>query len=212
MFLATPAQAFVTFEAHFNPSVMSRSCQASSDAFSPHASTHLSLLVQSNMDQLDLPPLPASQLALNRKRTRLDYEPATSSDPAVFSSDEQAPSAESYSSKRRKDKWTGTWWGAKVRDATMKRKRSFQRNFDSGIYMGSEGTDSSLEDEFLQDMERKDKDIAAQNQRGFQHLPDYNEITLEKLPRPMLLSPLHHQVRGIVQQCLEQGKEDVDLS
>src|SRR5271155_2636469 len=119
--------------------------QAPSDAFSPTRPLPrvYSLVVQFNMDQLDLPPLPASQPALNRKRTRLDYEPATSSDPAVFSSDEQAPSAESYSSKRRKDKWTGTWWGAKARDATTNRKRSFRRNFDSGIYMGSEGTDSS---------------------------------------------------------------------
>src|ERR1700733_10031596 len=105
------------------------------------------------MDEVELPPLPASQASprkyplslLRRKRSRSEYElePATSSDPALFSSDEPAPSAELYSAKRRKDKWRGTWWGERLR-AEAAEKRLFKRSYDSGIWMGSEGTESSL--------------------------------------------------------------------
>src|SRR4051794_30610630 len=102
------------------------------------------------MDEVELPPLPASQASqrkyslslLRRKRSRSEYEPepATSSDPALFSSDEPAPSAELYSAKRRKDKWRGTWWGERLRAEVAREKRLFKRSYDSGIWMGSEGT------------------------------------------------------------------------
>src|SRR5256885_16395305 len=113
------------------------------------------------MDEIELPPLPSSHASprtsswslSSRKRSRSDYEtePATSSDPALFSSDDPAPSAEQYSAKRRKERWRGTWWGDRLRDEAAKQKRQFKRNYDSGIWMGSEGTESSLEEEFLSD-------------------------------------------------------------
>src|SRR5436305_2747722 len=113
------------------------------------------------MDDVELPPLPSSRALahrssvslLSRKRPRIDYEAesSNSSDPALFSSDDPAPSAEHYSAKRRKDKWQGTWWGGRLRRTPQRKVRQFKRNYDSGIWMGSEDTESSLEEELLND-------------------------------------------------------------
>jgi hypothetical protein len=192
------------------------------------------------MDEVELPPLPASQASphkcplsfLRRKRSRSDYElePATSSDPALFSSDEPAPSAELYSAKRRKDKWRGTWWGERLRAEAAREKRPFQRNYDSGIWMGSEGTESSLEDEFLDEQRRNVTQESFLRENG--RSPDEANTS----PAPSATAPSRRVIgqrveesphldpeatadnaylvgaRSVVQACVEAGEEDVDLS
>lgn len=189
------------------------------------------------MDDLDLPPLSQSaqdeaeaasrpSLLLFRKRTRSDYddEPTTSSDPALFSSDEQAPDAEQYvSEKRKKRVYTGSWWDrhpAKEGSRKSGRNREFTRNFDSGIFMGSESeeplsSDSfTLEDELLRDQEKSN----GKDQQHFPlRLPDMehheNESRTKLAPKPPVpMPPEHVEVCEIVRQSLDQGKEDVDLS
>ena len=174
-----------------------------------------------------LPTRPRPSFLLTQKRTLSDYdnEPTTSSDPATFSSDEAAPGAENYASgKRKKHTFRGSWWDrhpAKtgIRNS-LRKKREFTRNFDSGIFMGSESeeplsSDSfTMEDEFLKDEERaNDHNVHART-------PETRSAgSFETTPRAKVatrdtsrLSKEHEGVCRIVRQCLEMAKEDVDLS
>ncbi|RYP87832.1 hypothetical protein DL769_000424 [Monosporascus sp. CRB-8-3] len=92
-----------------------------------------------------------------RKRARdpADAPPpplfATSSDPAVFSSDDD-PHVENYiHGRHRKKRYVGSWYqqhpasssdstfGEEQRPLPKKAQRTFQRQFDSGVWMGSDG-------------------------------------------------------------------------
>jgi hypothetical protein len=174
------------------------------------------------MDEPELPPLPRVRSTLlpplTKKRTHAEYETNTSSDPALFSSDDhREDSAEAYTSKRCKEKWTGTWWGDRLRNTSTRAKRSIRRNYDSGIFMGSDGTDTSLEDEFLAD-QKANGDTEASSRAsspisaGWGYpLPAPRKIaTLPAQTR--LVSPGHYQAVAVIQTCLEAGSEDVDLS
>ena len=99
---------------------------------------------------LERPRLPT----IGRKRTR-DFDNLISSDPPLFSSDDLPPSSENYVHKRKKRLYAGTWWGAKASYGTGKeavgvtrRKRKLERTADSGVWMGSEDTDLSLDDDY----------------------------------------------------------------
>ncbi|KZF19259.1 hypothetical protein L228DRAFT_251375 [Xylona heveae TC161] len=65
----------------------------------------------------------------------------SSSDPAVFSSDDlRDASCDDYVSSHRKRLYRGAWWGLN------KTRRKLRRTIDSGVFMGSEGTDGSADD------------------------------------------------------------------
>lgn len=187
------------------------------------------------MDEVDLPPLsqstrkavrtPPRPSLLTRKRTRSDYddEPATSSDPALFSSDEQAPGAENYvAGKRKKRTYRGSWWDRQPdKDAKKQnqRKGGFKRNFDSGIFMGSESeeplsSDSfTMEDELLRDQQRNKKGRQAQVSNPWP--PEDSERTPRAkmtLKTVVHMPKEHEQVCTIVRECLDRGEENVDLS
>lgn len=170
------------------------------------------------MEELDLPPLPDARYALlplSRKRTHSEYEINTSSDPALFSSDDhQDESADHYSSKRQKEQWKGTWWGDRLRSTSARRTRSFKRNYDSGIFMGSDQTDTSLEDEFLADQKasQESDSLRASSPVSESYLPSMIK-KLAVLPAQTRLVPTrHYQAVSKIQQCLEAGSENVDLS
>lgn len=183
------------------------------------------------MDDIDLPPMPASARKptqpphpaqsshLLRKRSRADQDDdfATSSDPALFSSDEQAPGAENYSiGKRKKKTYQGSWWSHQHHVAVGK-KRVFKRNYDSGIFMGSETSDEALssdsiglEDEFLRDQQQAMK--AKSPLFSSQSVQTTPKAKSYRRPQSTLAPDEHEPVRRIVHQALEVGKEDVDLS
>jgi hypothetical protein len=194
------------------------------------------------MDDVELPPLPSSRALArrssaslpSRKRPRLDYEPesSNSSDPALFSSDDPAPSAEHYSAKRRKDKWHGTWWGGRLRSTPRREVRQLKRNYDSGIWMGSEGTESSLEEEFLNDQRDmlaketifsdsvkqqansntlSEPSLAVAGRRGV--IGDDGQA-VPRVANPHIAPEKTHlsRARALVQACVDAGAEDVDLS
>ena len=135
------------------------------------------------------PPFNPLAIPKSRKRSTRSDEVAseteklstslhTSSDPALFSSDE-TPDAENYAGgKRRKKKhYAGTWWGEKIASSRLSRagsasgsdtsstrgprrtalsidkrkKRQFTRNFDSGIFMNSDDSQGSSELELSSD-------------------------------------------------------------
>jgi hypothetical protein len=185
------------------------------------------------MDDVDLPPIPSSTrqttpsrprptTLLTRKRTHPSYDddPATSSDPALFSSDDHAPDAENYASgKRKKYTYRGSWWDHQRVNTTKSKKREFRRNFDSGVFMGSETSDEGLssdsfglEDELLRDQ--------GQMKRGSRPSPLFTIESVETTPkaktvsRPALsaMSSEHDAVCRIVSHALDNGKEDIDLS
>lgn len=160
------------------------------------------------MDEPDLPPIPALRPGLIRKRTRSDYEAATSSDPALFSSDEHAPNLDSYATKRRKEQWKGTWWGAKT--IPVRKKRSFRRNFDSGIFLGSEDTDMSLVEELLDNQQgcQAFANVSSDQEPAFNNRGKELDGASPSAPEPSKFD----LVRNIVYKQLEDGLEDVNLS
>lgn len=194
--------------------------------------------------EIDLPAIPSSlrdsspeliDVQHSRKRSRLEYDLKTSSDPALFSSDDHAPTAENYASERSKKKWRGTWWGEKVKDRASStsngEKRKFTRNFDSGVWMGSEGTDASLDDELLEELRSNDRPIVTLNiptitgEQDIDSLenraPRLDEVGGDREHRPQSSqlgkqqahnASLHAAVEAIIDHCLEAGNESIDLS
>lgn len=179
-----------------------------------------------------------------RKRRRIqENDPTTSSDAAWFSSDERAPSAEAYTSQRRKKRqWKGTWWGGKeeqtqapVTSTTSTGKRRFTRNLDSGVWMASDDTQSSFDDNVealdsfsgsrrrspdptsdleVEDESHRSSPALAISQMDGQSFVSQVDATVSTGPL------LEHQqapfqderVDEILQTCLEAGSDCVDLS
>lgn len=184
-----------------------------------------------DMEDLELPPQPQQPVArprpslLTRKRTLDEYHDdhlpsAASSDPALFSGDEAIPGAEDYSQKRKKKMYTGSWWNHRVKANKDDKKREFRRNFDSGIFMGSEGSEplssdsiGSLEEELIQDQQ-----IAASRREYvrfpsvFHSKPHLRTFGLPSLSTSSETAPEHVVASQIIQKCLDEGSETVDLS
>src|SRR5205809_3158139 len=103
---------------------------------------------ESTSSEPTLPPLRRSVMSFaprSRKR-HLEIDPADSSDPPMFSSDDiLCSSTEDYQNGRRKRQYKGTWWGEEARgsadeDLVARPKREFKRDLDSGVWMGSDGS------------------------------------------------------------------------
>lgn len=186
------------------------------------------------MDDVELPPIPASSAhstrpsrptVLTRKRTREEYlveddvpPSATSSDPALFSGDEAAPGLELYQTKRKRKMYTGSWYSHRAKARKEDKKREFKRNVDSGIFMGSESetlsSDSigSLEDALMQDQLKKANDEMFKSKPTRPWIASGIPARAPPFHTPTTRLPEHDLVAQIVRGCLEQGREDVDLS
>ncbi len=182
------------------------------------------------MDDVDLPPMPqpasrSRPALLTRKRTIEDYNDdvamsAASSDPALFSSDENGPGAEDYSTKRRKKVYAGSWFQHRAKANREDKKREFKRNYDSGIFMGSESSEppssdslGSLEEELMRDQRRMELDLqTAPKAHSSRSRPLLRSSSLPFRHAQPDVSPQHRSVTHIVQCCLDRGEESVDLS
>ena len=139
----------------------------------------------------------------HRKRVRLS-SPPISSDPVIFSSDDD-PSADNYhSQERRKKRFRGPWYRQRpasdegsqdTHEHEKKGKRKLERQFDSGVFMGSDGTDM---DEFMEEIEPGPASLPLRQSRITQ--------TEKAAPTPEELA------QGQIQRCLEDGNESIDLS
>lgn len=91
-----------------------------------------------------------------RKRTQPSFllEDNTPSDPALFSSDPPDPSAEHYFVPRPKKQYRGTWWQNEKHE--RRARKAFERNMDSGIFMGSDSSYETLDAEAAGDLENDD--------------------------------------------------------
>ncbi|KAL5611495.1 hypothetical protein BROUX41_000911 [Berkeleyomyces rouxiae] len=175
-------------------------------------------------DEPTLPPLPATNSAFTqtpisnpRKRAlqRSECHPpsfATSSDPAIFSSDDE-PSLENYepSSERRKRRLVGSWYEHNVAAPSSSdsifgedlpyqpmrpvARRIFTKNFDSGVFLGSDGMTT-------------DDDSHAMPP------PPLPSARLRRLTVGMgrQFSEEELQARRIIETCVEKSDEKIDLS
>lgn len=171
--------------------------------------------------------------AIGRKRTQ-DFDISLSSDPPLFSSDDLPPSSENYIHKRRKRLYPGTWWGAKASSGAGKEaviatrhERKLERAVDSGVWMGSEDTDLSLDDDCkLEPVEgfptweqlkrTVDEDtppVAYKTTTADCQIPPTTEWS-SHLPYTVGIAKddPEHRADQIVQRCLDESCEIVDLS
>lgn len=160
-----------------------------------------------------LPPMPpaakeegaAPVSYAKRKRSVISHLFSDSSDVPVFSSDDD-PAVENYTEGRRvKKRFAGPWFSQEQQTApspsvSTSKKRTLQRQVDSGVFMGS---DASIDD-------------------ILEHIPAPSTSRLpELIPAPAKLSlpiqpaqSFHPEVsaRSKVQWCIDSGDETVDLS
>lgn len=198
------------------------------------SSTTLRMSVEETLPPLPPPPRPPPSFArapsLNGKRKAVwTYDPTPSSDPPLFSSDDHLASAvESEASVPRKRQYRGRWWetqrSSHASDAG--RKREFKRTDDSGVWVASEDSNGSGDGDGDGDLPRAPtQDLLLERSMAPPCAVNY-EIAMERdVRRPGGLG--HSQpndepsapektadavVHDIVQKCLEDGIERVDLS
>ncbi|KAK3987433.1 hypothetical protein QBC44DRAFT_271076 [Cladorrhinum sp. PSN332] len=154
-----------------------------------------------------------------RKRPRAEHAPpsqlSTSSDPAFFSSDDD-PALDNYEEHgRRKKRYVGTWFNqqpafssdsfmdeemtneppVRLHSALAKRAKREFRKLDSGIYM------SQSEDSF---------DASDDNDKRAPPKPAFSYTRLQ--PRPQSIAVGEKIARERINDCIERGRESVDLS
>lgn len=149
-----------------------------------------------------------------RKRLRHNSFNAPSSDPPIFSSDDN-PDADNYlygREQRKKKKFRGPWYQQVLQSETgsqdeiestlppKRMGRKFERKYDSGVYMGSDGTE--IEEEFLEHAHRSLANSSALSLR---------QTRTASRPQPER-SQEEIWVQGRIQTCLEEGNERIDLS
>ncbi|TQV97951.1 hypothetical protein V2A60_006341 [Cordyceps javanica] len=125
-----------------------------------------------------------------------------SSDPAVFSSDDD-PGLDNYVGGRRKRKYVGSWYQqfptssdstfSETQQVLPRPKRTLKRHLDSGVFLASDGATDS---ESVPDM---------------MELPIHSKFPrLERPPAPTF-SEAEHMAQEKIRECLEQGNESIDF-
>ncbi|KAI1077535.1 hypothetical protein F5B20DRAFT_267695 [Whalleya microplaca] len=135
---------------------------------------------------------------------------SNSSDPAVFSSDDDAHVDNYAQGRHQKKRYVGSWYQQHLAssDSTFsesvqpqprpqpKAKRTFERQFDSGVWMGSDAS-VDIEDDILADIQP----LTATTLPQLRHA------------RPTTtLSPSEAAARQAIQDAIDHGNETVDLS
>ncbi|KAJ0278265.1 hypothetical protein Brms1b_010052 [Colletotrichum noveboracense] len=175
-------------------------------------------------DEPSLPSLPPS-LSWNAQTERFSSKPnnpkkrrydlkshsaappswSNSSDPAVFSSDDD-PGLDNYVEGRRKKRYIGSWYqqqpAASSDSATgeprpaLRGKRAFKRDMDSGVWMGSDSTDG--DDTMMPELPTQAR------------LPQLNAA-----PAPVrrnVVPSEEVEAREKIQRFVDAGEEKIDLS
>ncbi|KAF7549778.1 hypothetical protein G7Z17_g6174 [Cylindrodendrum hubeiense] len=123
-----------------------------------------------------------------------------SSDPAIFSSDDD-PALDNYVEGRRKKRYVGSWFQQHPTssDSTFgesiqvpKQRRQWARQVDSGVYLGSDGNES---DDMMDHLEISTKP----------RLPQLERAAVRRI------SKAEQTARDKVRACLEQGEETIDF-
>jgi hypothetical protein len=160
-------------------------------------------------DEPSLPGLPGvswdeqSQTFSNNPRKRRQAQQSNlaynSSDPAVFSSDDD-PALDNYVEGRRKRRYVGTWYqqdpassdsgfGEPSARPATKTKRTLARQLDSGVFLGSDSTDS---DDLMECPE----------------VPSRPRLAQLVVPR---ISDAEQLLRTKIRSCMDSGEETIDF-
>lgn len=141
---------------------------------------------------------PKKRSRMPRRQSGASIISFNSSDPAVFSSDDD-PALDNYVEGRRKKRYVGTWFQQQPAssDSTFseavaqpKAKRTLARQFDSGVFLGSDGTD--CEDVMELEMPTRPK------------LPQLDRAVVPHV------SESERRLRERIQECLDDGNETID--
>jgi hypothetical protein len=168
-------------------------------------------------DELALPNLPLAPTdqpflsnPRTQKRVRLhSTSPPISSDPPFFSSDDD-PSAENYlgANGRQKRKFRGPWYNQEPEDSgERKPKRTFQRQCDSAVWLGSDSTEDEDDAEFSSHVHTPDLFNPKYAMIPRVGKVNRREVQLAKPPP----SP-EELAEEEIALCLETGREEIDLS
>ena len=164
--------------------------------------------------------LPLRLSGNNRKRILEDDSIENSSDTPLFSSDDHPASAEDYLEPHSKRQRKGPWWcsrpGTQELIIRKKSKRGFKRNFDSGVWMGS---DSDAEDELgytaVNDQIQGEPSYAL----GGTTVEDSEKLDGPVFPcwdtQPVSTETFWRTQRAAIKEisrCVDHGIETVDLS
>lgn len=164
-------------------------------------------------EELSLPCLPAvswdeqSQTFSNNPRKRVrnaasKHAPSSafnnSSDPAIFSSDDD-PALDNYVEGRRKKRYIGSWFQQHPTssDSTFseihvpKQRRPWTRQADSGVFLGSDGNES---DDMLEPVLEEPKPRLPQLDLAVRRVSRAEQVARDK-----------------VRACLEAGEETIDF-
>ncbi|KAH7013575.1 hypothetical protein EDB80DRAFT_375998 [Ilyonectria destructans] len=166
-------------------------------------------------DEPSLPHMPAavswdeqSQSFSNNPRKRVrqqgpNHAPSlkyNSSDPAIFSSDDD-PALDNYVEGRRKKRYVGSWFQQHPTssDSTFgesiqvpKQRRQWTRQLDSGVFLGSDGNES---DDMMDQLEIPPRP----------RLPQLDRAAVRRI------SKAEQSARDKVRACLDQGQETIDF-
>lgn len=178
-----------------------------------------------------LPPQPAvswdaqTQSFAKRKRSTASQIFSDSSDPAIFSSDDD-PALDNYVQGRHKKKrYVGSWFqqrpassdsglslrhGSSARHGSRSRSRS-KRPFvpvDSGVFMGS---DSSTDD-ILEELPPARANNMVLPPATTTRPPAPQLIQVPRLSQKGKLSEAEAKAQEVIRQCIDRGIEAVDLS
>ncbi|KAI1741989.1 hypothetical protein F4680DRAFT_51580 [Xylaria scruposa] len=170
--------------------------------------------MQAMAEEPTLPSLPKvswdthTQSFTNTRKRGAPSQPlfTNSSDPAIFSSDDD-PHVDNYSNgPHRKKRYVGSWFQQMPTssDSTFseavgpqpKRKRAFERQWDSGVWMGSDGS-VELDEDFIPGMEPS---------------PESKLPQLQNAPPHPSVAPEEQIVRDRIDAAVEEGNPEIDLT
>lgn len=179
--------------------------------------------------EASLPPIPAvswdaqTQSFAKRKRSTASQIFSDSSDPAIFSSDDD-PALDNYVEGRHKKKrYVGSWFQQRPasrssdsgitadRRSASRGKRAFVP-VDSGVFMGSDGSIDDILDELSPPQTNTAVFPPAVVARPS---PRPVPAQLSQVPRGSRTSQLPEaeaNAQAVIRRCIEDGDENVDLS
>lgn len=154
------------------------------------------------------PPLPALAVPPNRKRQLSEFE-NLSSDPLFSEGTTDSEDAAGYDRPRRKRMVRGPWWsmGKRPQRDGSALKDEDSRNVDSGIWMGSDGSESAS----LLSSQRKLQALRVTSTTPTNMAVKSAAVKAKIMP----VGRVRHAEQladKIINDCVEDGREAVDLS
>ena len=155
--------------------------------------------------ELPIRPSPLPFAGRSRKRQLSDYG-SLSSDPLFSEGTSEAEEEGGDAERRRKRLVKGPWWSLRRSSARGLRQRMARRdrmrNADSGVWLGSDLSDDSIDS--TRSSQRRISALGMEHQLG--------PSTMRTLDAPHELSPAHAFAARTINDCLETGRERVDLT